>query len=166
MMEFYNKIALVFLVLIISLNIGYSNIIYSLNEELAQCRFENNIIVNEFNATTGLSSSEFWRIIKGESVGNVILNKKNITLKENNSISDFYFYYSNEQESSPLFGNYKLNGIFNLNDIDIHGECWSYNGSDESDNWRILNIEQNKIKRRCIYSSNYDKTTKEKQNEI
>ncbi len=63
-----------------------------------------------------------------------------------------HFYYTNNNSPDEYIGNYKLNGNFNISDKDNVGNCWSYNGSDEMWDWRLVNIEEMIELRRCQYS--------------
>ncbi len=76
-------------------------------------------------------------------------NETEIISESNKTNEDFFFYYTNKFGPDPYIGKYRLNGEFDLEDKDDLGDCWSYNGSDGSVNWRIVNIEDMIEPRRC-----------------
>lgn len=142
------QLAIILLVAAVWSCIGYSiGHDYGLNEGrnegyydgYIQCEIENDLI--DLRSDWATWHNQDWD------------NKKNITLeKNNNTVSNYYFYYSNKYGMDSHIGNYRLNGEFNLEDEDSSGKCWSYNGSDESDSWRIIEIEDNIQLRRCSQS--------------
>lgn len=68
--------------------------------------------------------------------------------------SEYTIYYGKDytpQESlEDSNKNYNFNGEINIHDSDDLGNCWSYNGSDEPKDLRVINVEGNILLRRCL----------------